>query len=218
MKYALFPSRRICRRQARFSVFAIGLVLIAAGCASIFGWDIHAPGILSEDFSKAIQPLNIRIALYLPPELLTYESKDRGGKTADPQIYHVGEALAPMLVEGFQDGFEEFIFLETEPSVAVLKQYGIPYFVTIRIKDFKNRVSWHGQGIALTTETIVFDSDLKSLARFESQGTSDARKVFAKKGGPQVNLNAAIENDVLAVVLYLQDSIQKKTWDMQKTA
>ena len=212
----MFLSRQTFNRPILFLILSGALTLSVTGCASIFGWDIHAPGILSDGFSKAVPPLSTRIALYLSPELLTYESKDRGGKTADPQIYHVGEALGPMLVEGFQDGFEEFIFMETEPTSQILKQYGIPYFVTVRIKNFKNHVTWHGQAVALSTETVVFNSNLKPVARFESQGTSDARKVFAKKGGPQVNLNAAIENNVLAIVQYLQDSIQKKTWEMQK--
>ncbi|MBI4358631.1 MAG: hypothetical protein HY584_04960 [Candidatus Omnitrophica bacterium] len=188
-----------------------------SGCASIFGWDIHAPGILSEDFSKKVKPIPERVALYLPPELLAYVSHDRGGRTADPQTYHVGEALGPMLVEGFQAGFEEFILLETEPTSAILKRYGIPYLVTVRIKNFKNRVTWGGHAITVATEALVFDSDLKWLGRFESSGASDAEKVFAKKGGPQVNLNAALENNVLAIVEYLQDSMRRGTWtEIQK--
>lgn len=182
------------------------------GCASIFGWDIHAPGILSEHFSQVVQPVHERIALYLPPNLLQYKSYDRGGRTADPQTYHVGEALSPMLVEGFQTGFDEFIFLETEPTSALLKQYGISHLVTVRITEFENKVTWGSHGLSLTTETVVLDPELKTLGRFEATGLSGAKKVFAKKGGPQVNLNAAIENNVLAIMQYLQDSIQKGTW------
>ena len=89
-------------------VCLIIFVLFQAGCASIFGWDIHAPGILSESFYQSVKPLPNRIGLYLDPSLLTYQSKDRGGRTADPQIYHVGEAYGPMLLEGFQTAFEEF--------------------------------------------------------------------------------------------------------------
>ena len=188
------------------------------GCAAIFGWDIHAPGILSEDFATTVAPVTARLALYIPKDSLAYTSKDRGAKTADPQTYHVGEAFGPMLVEGFQDGFEEFIFLETQPDALMLKQYGIPYLVSVRIKEFKNRVTWRGQAVQLTTETAVFDSGLHVLARFESQGSSDTEKVFAKKGGPEVNLNAAIESNVLAVVQYLQDSIRRKTWEAPKAA
>ncbi|MBI3999062.1 MAG: hypothetical protein HY351_00455 [Candidatus Omnitrophica bacterium] len=190
-----------------------GLIFLQVGCASIFGWDIHAPGILSESFSQTVQPIHQRIALYLPQDLLTYQSKDRGGRTADPQTYHVGEALGPMLLEAFQAGFDEFVFMEVEPTAAVLKQYGIPYLVTIRIKSFKNRVTWGTHAITLTTETVVLDSDLKPLGRFKATGTSDARKVFAKKGGPQVNLNAALENNILAIIQYLQDSRTKGVWE-----
>lgn len=176
-----------------------------AGCASIFHWDIHAPGILSESFSQSVRPAPERIALYLLPALLTYESKDRGSRTADPQTYHIGEALGPMLIEGFQNGFEEFIFLETEPTPQILKRYGIQRVAVVQIKDFRNHVTLKGQALGLVTETAVFDSDMNPLGRFESSGTSDAQKVFAKKGGPQVNLNATIEQNVLGIVRHLQD-------------
>lgn len=183
----------------------LAMIFLQTGCATLFGWDIHAPGILSERFSEVVRPFPERIALYLAPELLEYQSKDRGSWTADPQIYHVGEALGPMLVEGFQNGFEEFIFLETEPTPQVLKRYGIPRLAVIRIKEFKNRVTWRGQALTLVTETVVLDPDLHLVARFEATGSSDSQKVFAKKGGPEVNLNAAIENNVLALIQSLQE-------------
>jgi hypothetical protein len=187
----------------------LSLILFCAGCVSIFGWDIHAPGILSESFYQSVQSLPDRVGLYLEPEVLTYQSKDRGGRTADPQTYHVGEALAPMLLEGFQSAFEEVVFLEIEPTSAILKRYGISHLISVRIKDFNNEVSWTGQGIQLTTEAVVLDQDLNTIERFESTGSSDTKKVFAKKGGPQVNLNAAIENNVLAIVQSVQDFLRK---------
>lgn len=183
---------------------ALSLALSFIGCARLFGWDIHAPGVLSNHFAQTVQAAEERIALYLEPGLLGYQSKDRGGKTADPQTYHIGEALGPMLVEAFQTSFQEFIFLEKEPTPQILKRYGIPRVAVVRIKEFKNRVTWQGQEVTLETETAVFDSDLGPLGRFESVGTSGARKVFAKRGGPQVNLNAAIEANVLAIVQNLQ--------------
>ena len=179
-----------------------------AGCATIFGWDIHAPGILSENFSRQVQPMHQRIGLYLPKELLNYQSTARGGRTADPQTYHVGEALGPILIEAFQTGFDELIVLETEPTLEILRHYGIPVLAVIRLEDFENDVTWRGQAIRLTTETALFDAGLNALARFESKGTSDAARVFSKQGGPEVNLNAAIENNTLAIVQYLQDSFR----------
>lgn len=186
-----------------------GIILWAAfclsGCARLFGWDIHAPGILSSNFAQLVQPIDERFALYIPPELLQFESKDRGSWSADPQTYHIGEALGPLLVEGFQGGFSEFILLETEPNAALLKRYGINRLAVVRIKDFKNRVTWRGQGLGLVTETAVFDSDMNKLAQFESSGSSESEKIFAKKGGPEVNLNAALENNVRAIVQHIQD-------------
>lgn len=198
--------------------FLVALVLIQPGCASIFGWNIHAPGILSEDFSRKVEPVSKRVALYLPKDLLEYQSKDRGGRTADPQTYHVGEALGPMLLEAFQESFDEFVFLEAEPNENVLKRYGIPYLVIIRIKNFDNRVTWGTHAVQLTTETVVLDSNLKPLGHFEATGISDAEKVFAKKGGPEVNLNAAIENNILAIIQYLQDSMVRGAWEGKAVA
>ncbi len=189
----------------RFSALLAFLLLFETGCAALFGWKIHAPGMLSESFSRTVQPTPERVALYFPPELLTYESKDRGSRTADPQTFYLGEALGPMLIEGFQGAFQEFIFLEVEPQPAVLKQYGIQRLAVVRIKDFKNHVTLKGQKITLVTETAVFDSDLHTLSDFESTGESDTQKVFAKKAGPEMNLNAAIERNVLAIVQHLQD-------------
>jgi hypothetical protein len=153
-----------------------------------------------------------RVALYFSKDLLSYQSTERGSPYADPQTFHVGEALGPLLLEAFQGAFSEFIFMEVEPSAPILKRYGVPYLAVVRIREFKNHVTMKGQAVSLATETAVFDSDLQRLARFESRGTSDARKVFAKKGGPEVNLNAALENNVSAIVQYLQDSIRTGGW------
>lgn len=198
-------------RRKWFLVFSI-LILFQSGCVRLFGWDIHAPGLLSQNFSEQVHPAKERIALYLSPELLTFKSVARGGRFADPQVYHVGEAFGPMLVEALQTGFEEFIFLEVEPTPDILKRYAIPYVVFVRITDFGNRVTLKGQAVAVRTETVVKDADLNLVARFESGGTSDAEKVFAKKGGPEVNLNAALENNARSIVQYLQDSILNGVW------
>ncbi|MDD5218695.1 MAG: hypothetical protein PHN49_10880 [Candidatus Omnitrophica bacterium] len=184
------------------------LLLLHSGCATLFGWNIHAPGVLSRQFAENVQPEKTRVALYIPKDVQTYRSKNRGGRFADPQVYYIGEAMTPMLIEGFQDGFEEFILMEAEPTPDVLRQYGIPYLAVVGIKDFNNRVTMKGQAVELVTETVVYDTDLHPVARFESRGASDARKVFAKKGGPEVNLNSAIEQTIYAIVMYLQDGLK----------
>ena len=181
------------------------LIFLLAGCASIFGWDIHAPGVLSSNFPQLVQPTHERLALYVMPEVLNYESRDKGSWSADPQTYHVGEAFGPMLIEGFQNGFDEFIFLETAPTPQILKRYGINRLAVVRIAGFKNLVTMKGQALAFITETAVFDQEMKPLGRFESRGSSESEKIFAKKGGPEVNLNATIENNVRAIVQHLQD-------------
>ena len=186
----------------------IGALLLLTGCASIFGWDIHAPGLLSDGFIKSVQPAHQRIALYFPKELLNVVSTDRGGRTADPQTYHVGEAYGPMLIEAFQTSFDEFIFLEAEPSADLLKQYAIPYLVVVKIKNFNNEVNWSGQGLMIQTETTVFDSNMIAVERFESSGSSDVKRVFSKKGGPQVNLNLTIENNIMAIIEHVQDILK----------
>ena len=188
-------------------------MLIGTGCTALFGWDIHAPGLLSNGFFYSVKPLErTRVALYVDPAAARYVSHDKGGRTADPQTYDVGEAFLPMLIEAFQAGFEEFIFLEVEPEPAVLRRYAIPYLAVVRIKDFQNDVSWKGQALSLGTETVVMDTEMKVLGKFESKGSSDSEKIFSKKGGPQVNLNAAIENNVTATVQYVQDSIRTGNW------
>ncbi len=186
----------------------IAFLIIFSGCASIFGWDIHAPGVLSNNFFQKVSPVPERVALWMEPGLITYISKDRGGKTADPQTYHVGEAFGPMLIEAFQNGFREFILMEAQPSPAIMKQYGIRWLVSVRIKEFQNDVTWKGQTLRLQTESVVLDPDLKEAARFESSGSSQAEKVFGKRGGPQVHLNATIENTSEALILHLQDLIR----------
>ncbi len=167
---------------------------------------------MSANFEQRVGPVHERIALYLDPAIYGYESKDRGGATADPQTFYIGEAYAPMVVEGFQQAFDEFIFMEAEPTPEILKQYAIPYLVVVRAKGFKNRVTWKGQGVMFTTETVVLGPDLNEIDRFESKGSSDVEKIFAKKGGPEVNLNAALENNVTALVQYIQDSIRDGKW------
>ena len=116
-----------------------------------------------------------------------------------------------MLIEAFQTGFDEFIFLEAEPSKDLLKQYAIPYLVVVRIKSFNNEVSWSGQALSVTTDSVIFDSDFTVIDRFESVGTSDVKRVFSKKGGPQVNLNLAIENNIMSIMEHVQDILKQRT-------
>ena len=184
------------------------VIFFQMGCAALFGWDVHAPGILSGNFAYQVSPVHSRVALYLPEEVVKYESTNRGSWSADPQKYHVGEAFAPMLVEAFQAAFDEFILVEAEPTPEILQQYGIAYLAVVRIKDFHNQVTWKGQALGLETETVIFNLQMQTLVRFESHGSSDAEKVFAKKGGPQVHLNAALENTTIAIVQYLQDFVR----------
>lgn len=200
----------IKRKLKPFLLFFV--ILCLCSCACLFGWKIHAPGILSESYALHIQPVTKRVALYLPRELHAFTSTSRGGKLADPQVYYVGESLAPMLLEGFQQGFAEFVFMETEPTPQIMRQYAIEYLVAVEIGEFANRVTWKGQGVALHTRVSVFDADMNLLDRFTAKGSSDAQKVFAKKGGPEVNLNAALEQNVLATVQYLQDHMAGQDW------
>lgn len=189
------------------SAGAISLMLIfgLTGCARLFGWDIHAPGLLSESFPVQPSPRKERAAFFFTPEILKYQSTDRGGRLADPQTYHVGEAFAPMLLEALQGEFEELILLEVEPTPDILKRYGIDYLFFVKIKDFRNQVTLRGQALALVTEIFVLDQELNVLTRYESRGVADARAVFKKKGGPEVNLNAAIERNLLAMIQYFRD-------------
>jgi hypothetical protein len=183
-----------------------------AGCATLFGWDIHAPAVLSQRFYERVEPAPDRVALYLDPSIPALISKNKGGRFADPQTYHIGEAYVPIVIEGFQRGFNEFVLIEEEPTQAMLERYAIPYLVYVRPKAFENDVSLKGQVVAFETETLVFDKGLVLLDRFRTTGRSDSKKVFAKKGGPQVNFNAALENNVESVVLYIQDAVRTGRW------
>jgi hypothetical protein len=184
------------------------LIFAASGCARLFGWNIHAPGVLSRGFYRQVASQKNRVALYLEPALVSKVSHARGGKLADPTAYYLGEAFVPMLIEGFQGAFEEFVFLETPPSPEILQRYAIPYLVLVRLKDFGNRMTLKGQVLTLVTEAVILDERMNELERFESTGASDAKAVFKKRGGPEVNLNAALERNVLAVVQHVQDWIR----------
>ncbi|MSR77186.1 MAG: hypothetical protein EXS63_03020 [Candidatus Omnitrophica bacterium] len=184
------------------------LCLLFVGCASIFGWNIHAPGVLSESFYPKFQTTQKRVALYLPDRVLSSISKNRGGKFADPQTYYLGESFTPMVIEGFQQVFDELLFLEAEPSPAILKKYSISYLVMINMKDFGNDVTMKGQAVRLTTEVQIYDQEAKLIKQYEALGSSDAQKIFSKKGGPEVNLNAAIENNIVVTLQFLQDFIR----------
>ncbi|MFZ5801790.1 MAG: hypothetical protein ACOY3K_01585 [Candidatus Omnitrophota bacterium] len=180
------------------------------GCASLFGWKIHAPGILSEDFSRFVPPSDERVALYVLPGTSEYLSSDKGTRFSDPQTYYIGEAFVPMLIEAFQAGFSEFVLMETTPTIAMMRRYGIPHLAVVEIRGFKNRKDFGSQGLDLFTETLLFDQNLKLISRFETRGASEARKVFSKKGGPEVNLNHAIESNLQSVVKYVQETLSMR--------
>jgi len=203
-----FPIRL---RKMRYFYQAAILLFVCAfgqGCTALYGWNIHAPGLLSEDFARDIPVATERLALYVPADMKSSVSKDKGTRLSDPQTYYLGESFVPMLVEAFQHGFEEFVLMETVPTAALMNQYGIDYLAVVEIKGLKNRKDMKGQGLDVFSETTLFGRDLKLKARYETKGSSDARRVFAKKGGPEVNLNAAIESNLSSVVVYLQDRIR----------
>lgn len=201
--------KKTCSTGSRpeVSFFLLAGLLFFSGCAALFGWKIHAPGLLSQDYYRQVVPTQGRVALYLPEEVLHYQSTNRGGALADPQTYFVGEAFVPMILEGFQRAFQEFVLFETEPDAVMMKRYGVQRLAVVRIRALKNRVTLKGQAVQLETETRVYNQELKPAAAFESIGMSDAKKVFSKKGGPEINLNFAIENNVKALVQYLQDKV-----------
>ncbi|MBI4388100.1 MAG: hypothetical protein HY582_03570 [Candidatus Omnitrophica bacterium] len=180
-----------------------------SGCTTIFGWGIHAPGVLSNRYYEQVKPAPQRMGLYLPDELIQFESKERGGRLADPQRYFIGESFVPMAIEGFQRAFEEFVLMEAKPASDILTRHQIPYLVTIKPESFKNRVTLKGQAVELKTRVTIFDSELHLVREFQATGSSDAQKVFAKKGGPEVNLNAAIENNITSTVQFVQDFLKE---------
>ncbi len=185
----------------------LAILFIGSGCATIYGWKIHAPGLLSQDFQSDIRVVNERVALYIPEGLSDVTSKDKGTWLSDPQTYYIGEAFIPMLVESFQHAFEEFILMEAMPTPEIMLQYGIKYLAVVDIEGFENRKHFGDQGLDLYTETTVFGPDLQLQLRYETRGASEAPKIFAKKGGPEVNLNHAIESNLRSVISYLQDFI-----------
>ena len=188
------------------------VLLLMGGCQTLFGWDIHAPGRLSNNFFTSIETIDAGVGLWLSPEVYQYVSKDRGSRFADPQTYHVGESLSPMILEGFQHSFKRFYLLEVEPTPEMMQAYGLEYLVGVGVKDFNNHVTMKGQGVGLVLRAEIYNAKLESLVNLDVQGSSEAVKVFAKKGGPEVNLNAAIENATSSLILYLQDAIREQSW------
>lgn len=186
----------------------LAVCCLSAGCAAIYGWNIHAPGLLSEEFARDIPQVPHRVALYIPEGQKEFISKDKGTRWSDPQTYYVGEAFVPMLIESFQSGFTEFVLMEAVPTPEIMRQYGVEALAVAEITGFKNRKTLPAQGLDVYTETAVFNRDLKLLRRFQARGTSEARGTFAKKGGLEVNLNAAIEGNLRETVLQVQDTVR----------
>lgn len=178
------------------------------GCVALYGWNIHAPGLLSAEFERDIPTVSKRVALYVPEGQKEFISTDKGTRWSDPQTYYIGEAFVPMLIESFQSGFSEFILMEAIPTPAIMDQYAIDVLVVSEVRDFRNRKALPAQGLDLYTEVVVFNRDLKLMRRFEARGTSEARGTFAKKGGLEVNLNAALEGNLRETVLQVQDVLR----------
>ena len=195
-------------RSVPFILLGVLLLPFHFSCNTLYGWNIHAPGLMSEGFARDIPSIANRVGLFVPEELTTYVSKDKGTWLSDPQTYYIGEAFVPMLVEAFQQGFEEFVLFETVPTPAMMRRYGIEYLAVVQIEHFANRKHFRGQGLDLYTETTLFDPELNLMGRFQTHGASEAPQVFAKRGGVEVNLNHAIEANLRSVIQYAQDLIQ----------
>ena len=198
------------RSKQVFFLLGLWLLMLGSlfGCTAIYGWNIHAPGILSGEFARDIPQSPHRVALYVPEGQKEFVSKDKGTRLSDPQTYYVGEAFVPMLAEAFRSSFSEFVMMEAIPTPAIMKQYGIEMLAVSEIKDFKNRKTLSAQGLDLYTETSLFSPNLKMIRRFEARGTSEAPGTFSKKGGLEVNLNAAIEGNLREVIAQVQDALK----------
>lgn len=96
---------------------------------------MRAP-LLSQRFYERVQPVPQRLALYFDLSFFGAVSKNKGGRFADPQTYHIGEAYVPILIEGFQQGFGEFVLPEEEPTREILARYAIPYLAYVRPRTF----------------------------------------------------------------------------------
>ncbi len=192
-----------------FSAFYAGsMLVILSSCTAIYGWNIHAPGILSAEFAQDVPQSPHRVALYVPEGQKEIVSKDKGTRLSDPQAYYLGEAFVPMLIESFQSGFKEFVLMEAVPTPEIMRQYGIETLAVCEIKDFKNRKTMKSQGLDIYTDTTLFNPDLKLVRRFEARGTSEAPGTFAKKGGLEVNLNAAMEGNLREIVMQVQEALK----------
>ena len=183
----------------------LACITLFSGCMTLFGWKIHAPGILSNAFFQSVEVQKTRLALYIPEDLHTKISTDKGTFFSDPQVYAIGEAFVPMLIEAFNYSFSEFILFEIPPTSTLLHTYGIHQLAIVEITGFRNRKSLKGQGLDLHTQTTLLDKNMQPLYQFKTRGTSEAPDVFAKKGGPEVNLNASIESALQSIVQTIQD-------------
>jgi len=161
-------------KRENIKIVWVSLIFMFAGCATLFGWKIHAPGILSNKFYDEIEKTDGRIALYIPPHCAEFISTEKGGTLADPTTFFIGEAFAPMLLEAFQHSFSEFVFMEIDPNADVLKQYQIPFVIVVDIREFYNKMTLKGQAVSIISEVWILNGDLQIVRHLEVVGTSDA--------------------------------------------
>src|SRR5689334_22062550 len=98
-RISLYASADARPRLVSRLFLAFCLMSLFSSCTSIYGWNIHALGILSAEFSQDIPPAKHRVALFIPEGQKDFISKDKGTRLSDPQMYYIGEAFVPMLIE-----------------------------------------------------------------------------------------------------------------------
>lgn len=143
-----------------------------------------------------------KILLVLDEDYRSYVSHDRGNSMADPQAYHVGEALGPLTTAFFTKAYPHADIAEKLPAAA---HYGEWDFVICpRVESFSNDLgSWSlKQSIAVGLSADIFDSQLNDYGRVSGAGWSNGGL------GASAVIWGSTKNSSMIVSLALQEALQ----------
>lgn len=199
----------LCTVTSRFNFVAATLLALLAGCA---GWPVRidAPQLPA----PLVEPLPLRIAVYVPPEARTYAFKD---KAASGLRFEVGAASTATLAFAFHAGFAEVIELDAPAAMPLADVDAILTLETIdwSVVSTPQYTTLASYGFALSSpsgELIgrwTTSQDVTSDETIRDPGEASSHKLSELVEVPS---ELALEKVAAAFLLEFREQPQIRTW------
>lgn len=142
------------------------------------------------------------VVLIISPSYKGYTSLDRGHRLADPQIYRIGEALAPLTEEYFRHSFSDVLVIEDSELTA--KSAEGRFIIFPQVSAFENTLTMFPttQTLEIWLSAEIATDAATTIGRAEGHGSSTHRVHFIKDDESRISglLSEVIQHALAGLV------------------